>query len=129
MATRPESLPCPECAGTAVVQLSAGFATLIRGREWDWHSQRGKGLCIPNADRFKRSDDEQYALHRRGIEARKQRARQLKRGFGKSRDVRYIGHTPIEVHEGVVEATGDKEIWQKDTENLLKKTGCWLGDD
>lgn len=130
MKDRPESVSCSECSGTAQVQFSAGFTSFVKGRDWDWHGQRNKGLCIPNTGRAVRSTAAQGRLHDQMIGEARNKAKADRRSMSK-KDVQWehIGKTPIEVHEGVVEATGDKEIWQKDTVNLLKRTGCYLGDD
>jgi putative FmdB family regulatory protein len=131
MKDRPQCLPCPGCKGSAKVQMSFGFTSFVKGREWDWHAQNGKGMCIPNVNRMQRTNEEQARLQAAGVAEAKRRKRVERRSCSRSHDVEWehVGYTPLEVHEGVVEATGDKEVWQTDTENLLKKTGCWLGDD
>lgn len=123
---RPSVLPCPECGGTAEPVITGGQPPVVKGTDWQWDPK----WCIPNIGRHVRSDAEQYRLHEQVVSHAKKQAAQARRDRGRRSDAQWehVGKVPLEIYEGVVEHTKDKSVWQHDTENLLKKTGCWLGE-
>lgn len=123
---RPQALACQSCGKTAVPVISGGAAVFAKNRPW----QYDKRWCIPNMGRHARSDTAQGRVYDQIVGQAKKVAKQSRRDLGKKDDLlfEHIGRVPLEVHEAVVEQTQDKNIWSSDTERLLKKTNCWLGE-
>jgi putative FmdB family regulatory protein len=122
---RPAALSCA-CSGKATPVITGGVEPVVKGKGWQWD----KRTNVPSMGRHVRTDQQQHKRYQEIVSAAKVNAKRARKNPARKPDddVQLIGRVPLEAHEGVVEAMGDKLCWQKDTENLLKKTGFWTGE-
>jgi hypothetical protein len=60
----------------------------------------------------------------------KETARQRRGTRRPDGELRHIGSVPAEMHQNVINAAGgDKAVWRNNLHKMLKRHGCYFGDD
>jgi hypothetical protein len=127
MAERPAKIPCERCGESATLGPGGGIAAFVKGRDFQFDKRK----CIPSIGRNVRSDEAQGRLYEQMVGEAKKGMKQFRRngGLKKTDGFELVGRVPLELHEAVVEHQDDKNVWNSDPVDMLKRTNMYLGDD
>lgn len=97
------------------------------------YDESKKTLIQGTIDGNPRTAEQQEAIMSEAVRDKRRQALAAKRARGGSRrkdgELRLVGSVPAEMFRTVQNSQSNRHIWTQDTKRMLKKHGCYFGDD
>ena len=123
---------CPHCKSPRVQRIYGHATTIVKGHR-PCQTLTDPAKPGRNIAQGVRTPKQQEAVYRKVVADKRKQARaaqmtrkNTKRGHG---EMRLIGSVPMEYYHAVTRETKNKNYWQEDAKEALKKHDLYLGDD